>query len=44
MQLYSVSDETVDDKIRDIEEKEQGFIGPRLPRMMTDNEFKAFMD
>ena len=26
----------------ELEDKEQGFIGPRLPRMMTDEEFKAF--
>jgi len=26
----------------ELEEKEIGFIGPRLPRLMTDEEFKAF--
>ena len=28
----------------ELEEKEDGFIGPRLPRVMTDQEFKALMD
>ena len=27
----------------ELEEKEEGFIGPRLPRLMTDEEFKALM-
>ena len=27
----------------ELEEKEDGFIGPRLPRLMTDDEFKALM-
>ena len=46
IELNPVSDETVDDKSKDIdlEEKEEGFIGPRLPRMMTDKEFKSLMD
>ena len=26
----------------ELEDKEEGFIGPRLPRMMTDEEFKVF--
>ena len=28
----------------ELEEKEQGFIGPRLPRMLTDEEVKAIFD
>ena len=28
----------------ELEEKEQGFIGPKLPRMLTDAEFKALVD
>ena len=28
----------------ELEEKEQGFIGPRLPRMLTDEEVKAVFD
>ena len=28
----------------DLEEKEEGFVGPRLPRMMTDQEVKAVLD
>ena len=28
----------------ELEEKEQGFIGPKLPRMLTDAEFKALLD
>ena len=39
-----VSHETVDDKDIELEEKAEGFIGPRLPRMMTNSEFKALMD
>ena len=27
-----------------LESKEEGFIGPRLPKVMTDKEFKALMD
>ena len=38
--------ETSEDKFRDIEleEKEEGFIGPRLPRMLTNEEVKALLD
>ena len=45
-ELNPESNETVDEELRDIEleKKEEGFIGPRLPRMMTDKEFKALMD
>ena len=34
------------DKPKDIqlEEKEEGFIGPRLPRMLTDEEVKTIFD
>ena len=37
------SEETTDEECKNIEleEKEEGFIGPRLPRMMTDEEVKA---
>ena len=37
--------ESYDNKYANIEleEKEEGFIGPRLPRLMTDEEFKALM-
>ena len=31
-------------KNMELEEKEEGFIGPRLPRMMTDEEVKALFD
>ena len=41
-----LSDETLEVKARDIEleEKDEGFLGPRLPRMLTNKEFKALMD
>ena len=28
----------------ELEVKEEGFIGPRLPRVMTNEEFKTVMD
>ena len=41
--LKTLSEETTGEKYKDIEleEKEEGFIGPRLPRLMTDDEVKA---
>ena len=37
---------TSDDKCEhiELETKEEGFIGPRLPRVMTNEEFKTLMD
>ena len=44
--LSESSGDTSENKHREIEleEKEEGFIGPRLPRMLTDNEVKALFD
>ena len=44
--LKTLSEETSDEKYKNIEleEKEEGFIGPRLPRMLTDDEVKAIFD
>ena len=44
--LKTLSEETSDEKCKNIEleEKEEGFIGPRLPRMLTDDEVKAIFD
>ena len=44
--LSDLSIETFEVKARDIEleEKDEGFIGPRLPRMLTDKEVKAIFD
>ena len=43
---YNRSVETSENKCRDIEleEKEEGFIGPRLPRMLTNEEVKALFE
>ena len=42
----TMSTETSDEQQKDIEleEKEVGFIGPRLPRMLTDDEVKVLLD
>ena len=39
----SVYSETSENRYKNIEleEKEEGFIGPRLPRILTEEEFKA---
>ena len=44
--VLQISADTSENNYTDIEleEKEEGFIGPRLPRMMNDKEFKALMD
>ena len=44
--LSDLSVETYEVKAREIEleEKHEGFIGPRLPRMLTDKEVKAIFD
>ena len=44
--LSEKSVETSEEGHRDIEleVKEEGFIGPRLPRMLTDEEVKAIFD
>ena len=41
----SLSSETSENKFENIEleEKEEGFIGPRLPRVLTDEEFKLLL-
>ena len=41
-----MSIETSDEKHKDIEleEKQAGFIGPHLPRMLTDDEVKVLLD
>ena len=41
----SLSSETSENKFKNIEleEKEVGFIGPRLPRILTDEEFKSLL-
>ena len=41
-----LSVETYEVKARyiELEEKDEGFIGPRLPRMLTDKEVKAIFD
>ena len=44
--LSQSSGNTSENKHREVEleEKEEGFIGPRLPRMLTDEEVKAVFD
>ena len=44
--LKTLSVKTSEEKYKNIEleEKEEGFIGPRLPRMLTDDEVKAIFD
>ena len=41
-----ISADTTKDEYKDIEleEKTEGFVGPQLPRMMSNKEFKALMD
>ena len=44
--ISQLADEPSEDKCKEIEleYKEEGFIGPRLPRMLTDEEVKAVFD